>query len=40
VEENSRLLLMELELIEPHLFLGWDPVAASTLARALVVRLG
>jgi hypothetical protein len=40
VEENSRLVLMELELIEPHLFLGWDPVAASTLARALVVRLG
>src|SRR5439155_1601956 len=24
VERDGRLMLMELELIEPHLFLGWD----------------
>jgi len=26
---------MELELIEPHLFLGWDASAAGRLARAI-----
>jgi hypothetical protein len=36
VERDGRLLLMELELIEPHLFLGWDPGAAGRLAAALI----
>lgn len=35
VERDGRLVLMELELIEPHLFLGWDAPAAGRLARAL-----
>jgi glutathione synthase/RimK-type ligase-like ATP-grasp enzyme len=35
VVRDGRLLLMELELIEPHLFLGWDPGAAGQLAAAL-----
>ena len=35
VERAGRLVLMELELIEPHLFLGWDTSAAGRLARAL-----
>ncbi len=41
VERDGRLVLMELELIEPHLFLGWDAGAAARLAtalRALVTR--
>src|SRR6266480_3259922 len=35
VERDGRLMLMELELIEPHLFLGWDADAAARLAGAL-----
>ena len=35
VERAGRLVLMELELIEPHLFLGWDAQAAGRLARAI-----
>ena len=35
VERDGGLLLMELELIEPHLFLGWDAGAAGRLAAAL-----
>jgi hypothetical protein len=35
VERDGRLVLMELELIEPHLFLGWDPSAPGRLAAAL-----
>ena len=41
VERDGRLVLMELELIEPHLFLGWDAGAAMRLAAsidALVTR--
>ena len=38
VERNGQLVLMELELIEPHLFLGWDERAAGRLAAA-VTRL-
>jgi hypothetical protein len=34
VERDGHLVLMELELIEPHLFLGWDPGAAGRLATA------
>jgi len=35
VERNGQLVLMELELIEPHLFLGWDAGAPARLAAAL-----
>ena len=35
VERDGRLVLMELELIEPHLFLGWDIGAAARLATVL-----
>jgi hypothetical protein len=35
VDRGGRLVLMELELIEPHLFLGWDARATGQLARAL-----
>ena len=35
VERDGRLMLMELELIEPHLFLGWDADATGRLAVAL-----
>lgn len=35
VERDGHLVLMELELIEPHLFLGWDAPAAGRLARAI-----
>src|SRR5438067_3226227 len=35
VARAGRLGLMELELIEPHLFLGWDAGAAGRLARAI-----
>ena len=38
VERNGQLVLMELELIEPHLFLGWDERAPARLAAA-VTRL-
>ena len=39
VERGGRLVLMELELIEPHLFLGWDSGAAGRLAEALRAAL-
>ena len=39
VEREGRLVLMELELIEPHLFLGWDNGAAGHLAGALRAAL-
>ena len=39
VEREGRLVLMELELIEPHLFLGWDNGAAGRLAEALRAAL-
>ena len=39
VEREDRLVLMELELIEPHLFLGWDNGAAWQLAGALRAAL-
>ncbi|HXL06422.1 MAG TPA: hypothetical protein VN964_05795 [Gemmatimonadales bacterium] len=39
VEREGRLVLMELELIEPHLFLGWDNRAAGRLAEALRAAL-
>ena len=39
VEREGRLVLMELELIEPHLFLGWDSGAAGRLAEALRAAL-
>jgi len=35
VERAGRLVLMELELVEPHLFLGWDADATGRLAGAL-----
>lgn len=40
VEQKGRLVLTELELIEPHLFLGWDPQAAERLAHALARLVG
>ena len=39
VVRNGRLLLMELELIEPELFLGLAPNAAATMADAIRKRL-
>jgi hypothetical protein len=39
VEQGGRLVLMELELIEPHLFLGWSAPAAARLAAALRAAL-
>jgi len=39
VEREGRLVLMELELIEPHLFLGWDDGAAGRLAGGLLALL-
>jgi glutathione synthase/RimK-type ligase-like ATP-grasp enzyme len=39
VERGGSFILTELELIEPHLFLGWDPQAATRLARALAGAL-
>ncbi len=35
VERDGHLMLMELELIEPHLFLGWEHRAAERLAHAV-----
>ena len=35
VERDGRLILMELELIEPHLFLAWNAEATGRLAAAL-----
>jgi hypothetical protein len=35
VERADRLMLMELELIEPHLFLGWDASAAARFATVV-----
>lgn len=40
VERDGGLLLMELELIEPHLFLGWDAGSAGRLARAIHAVVG
>ena len=40
VERGGHLVLSELELIEPHLFLQTDPAAAPRLARALAAALG
>lgn len=40
VEKNGRLVLMELELIEPELFLGLADGAAERFAAAIVRRLG
>ncbi|MEO6526229.1 MAG: hypothetical protein ABIP93_06365 [Gemmatimonadaceae bacterium] len=37
---DERLLLMELELIEPVLFLGTSPGAADRMADALLARVG
>src|SRR3989449_4590961 len=39
VERDGRLILMELELIEPHLFLAWDAGATGRLAAALGARV-
>ena len=39
VEQDGQLVLMELELIEPHLFLGWSAPAAARLAAALRAAL-
>jgi hypothetical protein len=36
---DGRLMLMELELLEPELFLRMDPSAADRLASALLGRL-
>jgi hypothetical protein len=35
IDRNGQLLLMELELIEPHLFLGFNPGAPARFASAL-----
>lgn len=35
VERAGQLVLMELELIEPHLFFGWEPGAAARMAAAV-----
>lgn len=40
VEGGGSLILTELELIEPHLFLGWHRDAAARLARACATALG
>jgi glutathione synthase/RimK-type ligase-like ATP-grasp enzyme len=40
VERGGRLIVTELELIEPHLFLGWEPTAAGRLAHVLAAALG
>jgi glutathione synthase/RimK-type ligase-like ATP-grasp enzyme len=39
VERAGSLELMELELVEPHLFLGWSAGGPERLASALVARL-
>jgi len=39
VDDDGTWRLMELELVEPSLFLGYDDTAATTLARAIRVRL-
>jgi glutathione synthase/RimK-type ligase-like ATP-grasp enzyme len=39
-EVDGRLLLIELELLEPWLFLGGDPGAADRFAQAIVAALG
>jgi glutathione synthase/RimK-type ligase-like ATP-grasp enzyme len=39
IERDGKLLLMELELIEPHLFFEQDPAAASRFADALLNKL-
>jgi glutathione synthase/RimK-type ligase-like ATP-grasp enzyme len=40
VQRDGRLLLMELECLEPHLFLGYSPTAATRLARAVLAAAG
>ncbi len=40
VERGDAFLLMELEMIEPHLFLAADPTAAGRFALAIARRLG
>jgi hypothetical protein len=35
VARDGKLVLMELELIEPHLFFAWDARAATRLAKAI-----
>ena len=39
IDRNGTFVLMELELIEPELFLVHEPAAADALARALLARL-
>jgi glutathione synthase/RimK-type ligase-like ATP-grasp enzyme len=39
IEKNCRLVLMELELIEPELFLGLAEGAAERFAKAIVERM-
>lgn len=39
IDRNGTFVLMELELIEPELFLMHEPAAADALARALLARL-
>jgi hypothetical protein len=39
VERNSKLLLMELELIEPELYLTLADGAADRLAKAIIKRI-
>jgi hypothetical protein len=39
VLREGRFLLMELELIEPFLFLGGEPQAAERFARQLAARV-
>ena len=40
VATDAGFMLMELECIEPVLFLGESPGSAATLARAIAARLG
>lgn len=39
INRHGTFVLMELELIEPELFLSHEPAAAATLAKALLARL-
>jgi len=40
VERNGELTLMELELIEPVLFLAHDPLAPQRFAEAIIASVG
>jgi hypothetical protein len=40
IDRNGQLLLMELELIEPHLFLGFAPGAPQRFAQAIASFIG